>query len=498
VAISVSAALTLKVVRFTAEPAQIMAGQTTTLVWEVQNADQVVITGLGAVDPAGGTSTLAPSQTTTYTLTARNASGEVSKAVTVTVNGPRVLKFTATPSTIQAGEVSTLAWETEGATEVSISGIGTVSPSGTATVSPTQTTTYVITAKNASSQTNATVTVSVGRPEARILSFSATPATIAPGGVSTLAWQTENATEVSISGIGSVAANGAAPVSPTQTTTYTITARNLYGEVNATATVQVAPSAAPRILKFAASPVEILPTEQASLVWEVENATSVTISGIGNVNPVGSSTLSPADTTTYTITATNPYGQVSATAAISVIKPVRILSFAANPAQLAKAGDPTTLTWTTENATEVVLTGVGTVVANGSRSVTPASDVTVYTLTAYGKRSQVSAVVVVRVGGASGGGAGNSAPVANAGPDQVTMSPDIVLNGSYSYDPDGDPLTYSWRVTSNANALIFGADTATPTVRLISGYGRYTFELTVWDDKRAISSDTVSVEFVAP
>jgi len=145
-----------------------------------------------------------------------------------------------------------------------------------------------------------------------------------------------------------------------------------------------------------------------------------------------------------------------------------------------------------------VLTGVGTVVANGSQSVAPPSDVAVYTLTAYGKRSQVSAVVVVRVAGSGGGGTGNNPPVANAGPDQITISPDIALNGSFSYDPDGDPLTYSWRVTSNANALIFGADTATPTVRLISGYGRYTFELTVWDDKRAVSRDTVGVEFVAP
>jgi hypothetical protein len=100
-------------------------------------------------------------------------------------------------------------------------------------------------------------------------------------------------------------------------------------------------------------------------------------------------------------------------------------------------------------------------------------------------------VVVVRV-------AGNSPPVANAGPDQAVMSEDIVLNGSGSYDPDGDSLTYSWRVISNANALIFGADTANPTVRLISGYGHYAFELTVWDDKRALSRDTVQVSLIDP
>ena len=44
----------------------------------------------------------------------------------------------------------------------------------------------------------------------------------------------------------------------------------------------------------------------------------------------------------------------------------------------------------------------------------------------------------------------NVAPVANAGPDQAGKAPGalITLNGSASSDANGDPLTYSWSLTS--------------------------------------------------
>jgi hypothetical protein len=255
-------------------------------------------------------------------------------------------------------------------------------------------------------------------------------------------------------------------------------------------TVQVGPSGAPRILRFAATPVEILPGEQASLVWEVVNASTVTITGIGNVSLTGTSAVSPADTTTYTITAVNQSGQVSATATVVVVKLAKILDFRATPGVTVKTGDTSTLSWQTENATEVVITGVGPVPVNGSIAVNPTSDI-VYTLIAYGRRSEVSAVVLVRVGA-------NNPPVANAGSDQLTMADRITLDGSLSYDPDGDPITYSWRVVSNGHADIYGANTAKPSVLLASGYGSYTFELTVTDSKRASSTATVRVNYIDP
>ena len=41
----------MKIVRFEATPSTVKAGQSTTIVWEVQDADEVSITGIGKVDP---------------------------------------------------------------------------------------------------------------------------------------------------------------------------------------------------------------------------------------------------------------------------------------------------------------------------------------------------------------------------------------------------------------------------------------------------------------
>jgi hypothetical protein len=332
----------------------------------------------------------------------------------------------------------------------------------------------------------------------------ATPTNIASGEVSTLAWQTENATTVTISGIGAVQANASTTVSPTTTTTYTLTASNQFGQVSTTATVQVTQGSAtqvPRILRFAATPTEILPSEQASLVWQVENATDVSITGIGAVDPTGTSTVSPADTTTYTITAKNSNGQVSATATVTVDKLVKILNFVANPSQVAHAGDAATLQWQTENATSAVITGVGSVPVNGSIVVNPSSDVS-YTLIAYGRRSQVVALVILRVGAIGGGGTpppgGNQAPVANAGPNQPHAGPDVTLDGTASHDPDGDPITCSWRVVAPPWASIANPSSCTTTANLASGIGDYIFELSVFDDKRATTSAFVTITYVGP
>jgi hypothetical protein len=86
------------------------------------------------------------------------------------------------------------------------------------------------------------VTVAVGNATPlRIVSFTATPSTVAlgnPSSIATLAWTTEGATAVSISPFpGAVNPNGTITAKPTTTTTYTLTASQ--GAQTATATVTV-------------------------------------------------------------------------------------------------------------------------------------------------------------------------------------------------------------------------------------------------------------------
>jgi peptidoglycan-associated lipoprotein len=73
---------------FAVEPSTIERGQSATLRWSIANAtDMSIDQGLGAVQ-ANGSRQVFPSNTTTYTLTARSAGGADMRSVTVTVNAP--------------------------------------------------------------------------------------------------------------------------------------------------------------------------------------------------------------------------------------------------------------------------------------------------------------------------------------------------------------------------------------------------------------------------
>jgi peptidoglycan-associated lipoprotein len=82
-------------------------------------------------------------------------------------------------------------------------------------------------------------------PPAPTASIAVTPNSIQAGQSASLTWQTSNATDVSIDGIGAVQANGSQSVSPTDSTTYHLTAKGSGGTQEATARLTVTPASAP-------------------------------------------------------------------------------------------------------------------------------------------------------------------------------------------------------------------------------------------------------------
>ncbi|MBS1859721.1 MAG: hypothetical protein JST11_30395 [Acidobacteria bacterium] len=87
---------------FTATPAAINAGQSTTLSWSVSGASSVTIDG-GVGDVSSVTSkVVSPAQTTTYTLTATNSSGSAGARVTVTVGAAADTQPPAAPVLLSA------------------------------------------------------------------------------------------------------------------------------------------------------------------------------------------------------------------------------------------------------------------------------------------------------------------------------------------------------------------------------------------------------------
>ena len=82
-------------------------------------------------------------------------------------------------------------------------------------------------------------------PPAPTASISVNPNTIQAGQSASLTWQTGNATDVSIDGIGAVQPNGSQSVSPSDSTTYHLVAKGSGGTQEATARLTVTPVAAP-------------------------------------------------------------------------------------------------------------------------------------------------------------------------------------------------------------------------------------------------------------
>lgn len=87
---------------------------------------------------------------------------------------------------------------------------------------------------------------------------------------------------------------------------------------------------------------------------------------------------------------------------------------------------------------------------------------------------------------------GNSAPRANAGPTRRTLAGQpVVLDGSGSRDPDGDPLTYAWSILDGA-AQLEGSDQTSATVT-VQDAGYAEIELVVTDPSGATGRTRVTV-----
>lgn len=158
----------------------------------------------------------------------RHGSVSVKKSDAVPAGStPVINSFAAAPAQVAQGGTSTLSWQVGDALQLVLDP-GPVnlpdSKRGTLPINPQDTTVYTITALGSGGQAQAAATVTV--MPVSIESFTAEPATpVAPGTPVTLRWSCEFAASCAIDqGIGPVPAAGSQPVTPTQTTVYTLSA----------------------------------------------------------------------------------------------------------------------------------------------------------------------------------------------------------------------------------------------------------------------------------
>lgn len=163
-----------------------------------------------------------------------------------------------------------------------------------------------------------TLTLTSDSERPQIDSLMATPAAISAGASSTIAWMASNFDTLTLDPGGiDVTALSETIVSPSSSTTYTLSA--VKDDVSVSTEVTVVVDELPEINLFTANDLLISPGESTMLTWDISGADTVTITPEpGVVTAVGNSAVSPAATTTYTLTATNETGSVDASVEVLV------------------------------------------------------------------------------------------------------------------------------------------------------------------------------------
>jgi hypothetical protein len=225
------------------------------------------------------------------------------------------------------------------------------------------------------------------------------------------------------------------------------------------------------------------------------DATSVTIdNGIGEFSANGSIGVAPTQTTTYTITATGPWGTFTDSVTVYVLPAVQISASAATIIE----GESTTLSWSSTLADNCEITpDVGTVDLNGSTAVSP-TQTTTYTITASGAGGQTTTTVTITV----------IPPIAleinSPYNNDWILRPDVMVEGTFTHATGNETgitvngtlaLVYDGQFVAHHVPLAEGENTITVTATANQGYTA-TAEITVYaqipDDYIRITADTQS------
>jgi hypothetical protein len=396
-----------------------------------------------------------------------------------TLPGPQTVTLNGSASYSPDGNPLTFQWTQQGGPTVALS--APTSAITTFAGAAGQIYNFLLTVTdNLGAKGTASVSIRILNSPPRILSFVAIPPVINSGQSSALSWLVTNADSVTITTLGSVALAGVQAVSPTVTTTYVLTAtkNGVSSTAQATVTVNGAGGGGlPVIASFTANPASITAGQISNLAWATRNATTVSITQVGAVVPNGSVAVSPVATTTYTLTATNATGSVTAQATVTVGGSggsVTITSFTATPPTIA-AGGSSVLACAATGAVSVAINGVVTQGGTATATVSPAQTTT-YTCVATGANKQTASQTVTVTVTASG------APVVviSGGNSQYVNRRNIVLSATVS---GSGPFTYLWTANNYGAISLTNATTATPNVVLPPDLGAYGFTLVVTDSK---------------
>jgi len=238
---------------FDASPDSITPGESAVLNWHVSGVSNVTIEpDIGVTEPTG-TFTVSPAGTTTYKLTASNGEKEDAAYCTVAVEENTTSSENVSTSNLQSSEENLTSQESSSTKENPTSEENSISKENQASQDDSSLQDNQASEENSTSTENQESQDDSSLQESQasqeklptIGSFNANPDTLEEGKSSSLTWSVSGASKVSISpGIGTVGLTGSQSISPSKTTTYTLTATNEFGSTEATKIVLVQASSA--------------------------------------------------------------------------------------------------------------------------------------------------------------------------------------------------------------------------------------------------------------
>ncbi len=233
---------------------------------------------------------------------------------------------------------------------------------------------------------------SSGADPSRAGLFEATATAVRPGESVGLRWDFPLKGKVRLDPGGLVVdAKGNVTVKPAATTVYTLTEAKAGGALLGRIEVRIelyAPYGEPaRVCAFEASTHAVLPGEPVKLTWTCTGTAKVKLEP-GGLELDGQSdiTVTPLETTRYTITASNQSGGGSRTVEVQVLKspvgqPARVCAFTAGQTAI-RPGEPVELHWECVGDSKVRLEPGGLELDGKDHVTVQPSETTVYTLSA--------------------------------------------------------------------------------------------------------------------
>jgi hypothetical protein len=392
------------VTSFTASATRVQLGQPVTLAFTAEHADRVdLVDQTGAAleykgDASAGELTLSPATTSFFVLRASGPGGRDSAFVQVAVDEDlKEVFLVAVPPMVESGEPSQLLWSAFASRTALIqtsAGGQLPLPQGAGTgmleVTPERTLVYSLVAAGADSQKKLTATAEV-KVRPTLDAFSVSPAAARAGETLTLSWKTRGAAEVTVTEatFGELT-RAAFPAETPQVNAgafaWTVPATRPSGEpledgfplrfvltvkqtnpgVTLSRTLDAYVGEGPRIIEFNA-PAAVTSGKPLELSWRTHNAVKLQVLVGGGVvyEPLPAQTAQiakgaftlpklAADAQVSLRIWSHLGGQATGTRHVQVVAAPVVTAFNM-PGAVNQAGDPAATSWTTQNATQVLV-----------------------------------------------------------------------------------------------------------------------------------------------